>query len=62
MCGEPKLSDEELGLILQLLEREQNDLPSEIHHTDSSLVRAELQGRLELVRKMLERLHHPMAV
>jgi hypothetical protein len=56
MHDEPKLSEDEWALVVQLLERELSDLPVEIHHTRSSAVRAELHQRLELVKNLIDRL------
>ena len=56
MYDEPKLSDEEWDLIVELLECERNELPVEIHHTRSASVREDLQHRAEVVRRLLERL------
>jgi hypothetical protein len=56
MYDEPRLSDAEWALVLELLERERSELPVEIHHTRSSSVRSELQQRAEIVRELLSRL------
>jgi hypothetical protein len=56
MYDEPRLSDEEWDLIVELLECERNELPVEIHHTRSDSVRKDLQHRAEVVRRLLERL------
>jgi hypothetical protein len=56
MFDEPRLSEEEWGLIVELLERERSELPVEIHHTRSSSVRTELQHRADIVRELLSRL------
>jgi hypothetical protein len=62
MYDEPKLSDEEWELIVELLECERSELPVEIHHTRNSSVRAELQQRTDIVRRLLDRLRQPVAV
>jgi hypothetical protein len=62
MYDEPRLSDEEWALIVELLERERSELPVEIHHTRSSSVRTELQQRAEMVRGLLSRLRTTVAV
>ena len=62
MCDEPKLSDAEWELIVELLEREHGELPVEIHHTRSSGVRAELHDRAEMVRGLLARLRTAVTV
>jgi hypothetical protein len=56
MYDEPRLSDDEWNLIVELLDCELSELPTEIHHTHNSEVRAELQSRMDLVRRLLERL------
>ncbi len=62
MHEEPKLSEAEWDLIVELLERERSDLPVEIHHTRSAGVRTELQQRADMVRGLLGRLRMPTAV
>ncbi len=61
MYIEPRLSEEEWDLVMELLECERNELPVEIHHTRNSNVRAELQERADMVRGLLGRLR-PTAV
>jgi hypothetical protein len=56
------LSDAELELILNLVERERSELPVEIRHTRTAKVREELHARREVVRVLLERLRSPVAV
>jgi hypothetical protein len=62
MYDEPRLSDGEWALVVELLERERNELPVEIHHTDNANVRTELHHRAEMVRELLARLRQPVAV
>jgi hypothetical protein len=62
MHDEPRLSEAEWALVVELLERERSELPVEIHHTRSSAVRTELQERAEMVRSLLSRLRTPVAV
>jgi hypothetical protein len=62
MCDEPKLSDEEWDLIVELLECERNELPVEIHHTRNTDVRGELQQRADMVASLLCRLQRTAAV
>ena len=62
MYDEPRLSDEEWDLIVELLECERNELPAEIHHTRNASVRVELQQRADLVRRLLDRLRQTAAV
>lgn len=52
---------DELALLIELLERERQDLPAEIHHTSTSSVRDGLHRRLETVDRLLERLRRPEA-
>jgi hypothetical protein len=62
MYDEPKLSEAEWGLVVELLERERSDLPVEIHHTRSANIRAELHERADMVRGLLARLKTVAAV
>lgn len=57
MTGRPVLTDEEWALVIELLQRERQDLPAEIHHTRSSPYRDELHARLEAISRLLERLN-----
>ncbi|HYM13231.1 MAG TPA: hypothetical protein VEU62_20995 [Bryobacterales bacterium] len=50
------LSEAEWELVIELLEGERRELPSEIRHTDATNVHAELKRRLEMVDRLLERL------
>jgi hypothetical protein len=59
MNEQPKLSEAEWALVIQLLEREHHDLPGEIHHTRVSSYREELKRRMELVKNLLDRLRAP---
>jgi hypothetical protein len=56
MHEQPRLSDEEWDLIVELLECERNELPVEIHHTRNASVHEELQHRADVVRRLLDRL------
>jgi hypothetical protein len=62
MYDEPRLSDEEWDLVVELLECERNELPVEIHHTRNSEVRGELQQRADMVSSLLSRLQRTAAV
>jgi hypothetical protein len=62
MNNEPRLSEAEWDLIVELLECERNELPVEIHHTRNSDVRTELQERADMVQGLLCRLRQPVAV
>jgi hypothetical protein len=46
----------ELELIVELLERERQELPPEIHHTDRPELHDELQARMKMVDRLLQRL------
>lgn len=47
-------------MVEELLRQEQNDLPAEIHHTDSPSLGDELQKRQALVAAILDRMRlHP---
>ncbi len=56
MIDPRELSAEEWALVVELLLREQSELPTEIHHTRTSSMREELRGRLVMVRGLLARL------
>jgi hypothetical protein len=56
MYDQPKLSEEEWALVLELLERERGELPVEVHHTRNSQVRGDLQRRAHVVQELLNRL------
>ena len=60
--ADSRLTDQEWDLVEGLLEREQNELPTEIHHTGNSTVREELQKRLVMVRELLDRLRNMACV
>ena len=62
MCGEADFSEAEWELIVELLERERAELPVEIRHTRTSSVRDDLRGRAEMVKRLLARLEHHVAV
>ena len=53
---QPVLTDEEWGLVIELLERERRELPSEIHHTATREMRRKLRVRLDILDKLLARL------
>ena len=56
MNEQPKLSEAEWALMIELLQREHHDLPTEIHHCRVFSYRDELEDRHEMVRSLLERL------
>jgi hypothetical protein len=47
------LNDNEWQLLVDLLQSERNQLPTEIHHTDSPEYKDGLSKRLQLVDKLL---------
>ena len=53
MNDQPRLSEAEWNLITELLQRELEELPVEIHHTRSSQVRHELSERRDMIRGLL---------
>ncbi len=56
MDDQPKLSEAEWELVIELLHRERNELPTEIHHTDASDLRLKLRERRRMVERLLHRL------
>ena len=52
MHDQPELNEGEWSLICELLERERDELPSEIHHTRNH----ELREILKLLRQMIDAL------
>ncbi|MCC7144852.1 MAG: hypothetical protein IT443_00240 [Phycisphaeraceae bacterium] len=59
MIQKAVLTDDEKRLLVQLLEQEQDELPPEIHHTRTRVVREELHQRAILVRQLLAKMHTP---
>jgi len=62
MNDRPNLTEAEWMLVVELLQREQNELPTEIHHTRSSSLRDELRARRKMVDGLLQRLKTPQPV
>ncbi len=62
MYDEPRLTQSEWALVVELLERERNELPVEHHHSRNARVRAALEQRAEMVRDLLGRLKDAVAV
>ncbi len=62
MNDRPNPTEAEWTLIVELLQREQNELPTEIHHTRSSSLRDELRARRKMVDGLLQRLTSPEMV
>lgn len=53
MHDQPELNEVEWALICELLERERDELPTEIHHTRTRSLRHELQQRRVMVDELL---------
>lgn len=53
---QPTLSVTEWRLIEQVLQAERDELPAEIHHTDSRDYREQLQKRLQMIDQILARI------
>jgi hypothetical protein len=49
-------TEAEWALVLELLARERQKLPIEIHHTSTRKYREQLRERLRILEEMLERL------
>ena len=62
MIAQPELTEAEWELVIEMLERERGELPSEIRHTRTSSVHDELRQREDAVRCLLNRLRTHMAV
>jgi hypothetical protein len=62
MDDQPKLSEAEWDLVVELLERERAELPVEIRHTRTASVRDELHRREDMVSDLLTRLRKPAEV
>ncbi len=60
MADQPKLSEAEWDLVVELLQREQGELPPEIRHTRTSTLREELRRREQMVQDLLHRLETPV--
>ncbi len=59
MIDRPSLSEAEWELVVELLQRERGELPSEIRRTRTSSVREELRVRKAMVQELLDRLKRP---
>ena len=62
MDEQPKLSEAEWDLVVELLERERAELPVEIRHTRTATVRDELRRREHALDELLARLRKPAKV
>ena len=60
MHEQPRFSEAELALLIDLLQQERDQLPVEIHHTRSSVFRDDLNQRRRMVDDLLERLRTPV--
>ena len=60
MVNRPELSDVEWDLVVELLERERGELPTEIRHTRTRTVRDDLHARQRMVQDLLHRLKEPI--
>jgi len=56
MQEQPILSEREWTLVLQLLQTERDELPAEIHHTDSREYAGELEDREKIIDGLVQRL------
>lgn len=56
MTHQLDLSDQEWELLVELLEQERSELPSEVRRTRMANVRDDLKHREEIVQKLLERM------
>lgn len=56
MIDQPKLSDTEWAVVLDLLEQESHELPVEIRHTKAKEFAKDLHERLEMVTSLIERI------
>jgi aromatic ring-cleaving dioxygenase len=59
MITEPVLTDVEWMLLVELLERERGQLPTEIHHCVVPDAKSHLKQRLRLVEALLLKLQTP---
>ena len=55
MCAQPNLTDQEWALLIELLQREQDELPVEIHHCRVTAFRDDLRHRQTMVQNLLGR-------
>lgn len=62
MSDHPKLTEAEWALIVELLERELQELPVEIHHTRTSSFRDDLRNRRDMIRGLIERIQPIAAI
>ncbi len=60
MREQPRLSDFEWSVVLDLLEQESHELPVEIRHTKSTEFTKNLHDRLDIVTALIERIRAEM--
>ncbi len=56
MIDQPRLSEAEWALLVELLQHELQELPVEIHHTRTNEYREELVTRRRVIHGLLDRL------
>ncbi|HEY3322915.1 MAG TPA: hypothetical protein VGP72_20845 [Planctomycetota bacterium] len=59
MNEQPTLTDEDWALIVELLQLEQQELPTEYHHAEKWELREQLERKRQHVDSLLQRLAHP---
>jgi hypothetical protein len=59
MNDQNDLSEEELAVLIELLEHEERELPTEIRHTRLAKFRDGLHHKLDVVRGLLDRFRGP---
>ncbi len=57
MNDSQQISAREWELIVQLLNEEKDQLPSEIHHTDNAQTKKDLEERKQMVEDLLARVN-----
>lgn len=57
----PKLTEEEWRLVIELLEAECRQLPSEIHHTATGQYKQHLRSRFDTASGLLRRLQDELS-
>jgi hypothetical protein len=62
MEHQPKLSDAEWALVVELLQRELEELPAEIRHTRTASYRDDLHQRRQMIVRLLDRLRSMVMV
>ena len=62
MTDSPRLTEEEWTLVIDLLQREHDELPVEIHHCRVASFREDLHRRMTMIQDLLNRLRVPAGV